>query len=267
MNLRVEGIRLILWLTPIRLFILLSFFTNAYEIGVPLVYAPNGSYFCPPNVTSITVHPLAGFLFAVGPPLFSEPQAVIQPGHTAYIRLDFKGYAGNNISQFIFPKPEVGQNWTGSGLATVDWYTWSISNSSGNYGYRHLQGRLTVTVSNFTIPAADTAFLTLKLVAAPSVASGSYWLFGGHPCASSSGMVTIGSIPYWQSCWSCGIQPITFLADEAVSAAVSFVYAVIMRELRGKKAGTPEPNAKANPVVGPPVSKVLHWLGCALGDR
>src|SRR2546425_2132925 len=258
MNLRMKGSRLILWMTPIRLFILVSFFTNAYEIGVPLVYAPYGIYSCPPNVYPITTHPLAGFLFAVGPPLFSEPQAVIQPGHTAYIRLDFKGYAGNNISQLIFPKPEVGQNWTGSGLATVDWYNWSISNSSGNYGYRHLQCGLTVTISNFTIPAADAAFLTLKLVAAPSVASGSYWLFGGHPCASSSGMLTIGSIPYWQSCWSCGIQPITFLVDVAVSAAVALVYAVIIRGMRGNKAGTQQPNAKGNSVVGSPLSKVLR---------
>ena len=253
--------RLMLWMTPIRLFILLSFFTNAYEIGVPPMYAPYGIYSCPATGYSITAHPSAGFLLGVGPPLFSEPQVVIQPGHTAYIRLDLKGYAGNNVSQLIQPKPEVGQNWAGSQLLMVDWYTWIISNSSGIYGYRQLQGGLTVTVSNFTIPAADTAFLTLKLVAAPSAPLGSYWLFGGHPCASSSELLTIGSIPYWQSCWSCGIQPITFLVDEAVSAAVAFVYAVIMRELQAKNAGTPQPNAKGNPVVGPPLSKVLHRPG------
>lgn len=185
---------------------------------------------CPAGVLirSYTPH---GFPTVVGPPLFSVPQFVMNPGTNASLTVALSPYDGNNLTQLI-----------NGGYYNANYTQIERIAHFNTVSLVALTGTgVSITASKLVQESPEQAVENLTIVASPSADQTSYDL-GSLDCPGAV-ILTIGYLPYWEPFIGI-VQPVTFLVSVMIAGAIATVYAfgeTIVRRKRTRRTGVLPP--------------------------
>ena len=153
----------------------------------------------------------------VGPPLFSLPQYVLNPGSSAKLTVVLSPYDGNNLAQLI-------TNYYGQGITYMErispFDTVSLVqlNTTG----------LSITSSGIVQESQNLAVQNLTIVASSGADWATYDL-GALDCPGAV-LLTVGYLPFWQPVVG-SVQLVTLLVSPLVAAVFTLGSVLVERTL------------------------------------
>ena len=171
---------------------------------------------CPPGVLIYSYIP-QGFQIVVGPPLFSLPQYVLNPGTAAKLTVVLSPYDGNNLTQLI-------RNYYSPGSTDLE----KIGPFNNIDLIQVNTTGLSITSSSIVQESQNRAVQNLMITASPGADQATYDL-GGLDCPGAV-LLTVGYLPFWQPVVG-SVQLVTLLVSPLLAVVLTFGLVLVERML------------------------------------